>query len=179
MTPKSLLRHKHAVSSIDDFTSGHFREVLDDPVDPSKVRRVLVCSGKVYYDLAAQRETAGRKHEVAIVRLEQFYPWPAEALKAALGRYRSAQEWAWVQEESSNNGGWTFVSTRLPEITGRPFHYVGRDASASPATGLHSVHDREQAELVEAAIGAPLPHLVSARPDRAKAIAEPLEQGVS
>ena len=101
---------------------------------------------------------------MAIVRLEQFYPWPEEALKAALGRYRSAREWVWAQEESQNMGAWTFVASRLQELMGVPFQYVGRDASASPATGLHAVHDREQAELVEAAIGAPLPHVVSARP---------------
>jgi 2-oxoglutarate dehydrogenase E1 component len=178
MTPKSLLRHKGAVSPVDHLTSGHFLEVIDDTADPARVRRVLVCSGKVYYDLLAKREEEGKAAEVAIVRLEQFYPWPAEALRAALGRYRSAREWVWVQEESQNMGGWTFVSHRLQELMGWPFQYVGRDASASPATGLHAVHDREQAELVEAAIGAALPHLVSAHPIRTKA-AEPVEPGVN
>src|SRR5205823_1818670 len=153
MTPKSLLRHKQAVSALEQFTSGGFREVLDDPVDPERVRRVLVCSGKVYYDLLAKREEVGKTREVAIVRLEQFYPWPADALKTALGRYRAAREWVWVQEESQNLGGWTFVDRRLQELMGQPFQYVGRDASASPATGSHAVHEREQAELVEAAIG--------------------------
>ncbi len=153
MTPKSLLRHKLAVSPLDHFASGGFREVIDDATtEPDRVRRVLVCSGKVYYDLLAKREESGQTREVAIVRLEQFYPWPAEALKTALGRYRSAREWVWVQEESQNMGGWTFVAPRLQELMGFPFQYVGRDASASPATGLHHVHDREQAELVEAAI---------------------------
>jgi 2-oxoglutarate dehydrogenase E1 component len=178
MTPKSLLRHKQAVSPVDQFVSGRFQEVIDDPVDPSNVRRVLVCSGKVYYDLAAKREQAGKTRDVAIVRLEQFYPWPAEALQTALGRFHGAREWVWVQEESQNMGGWTFVAPRLQELLGETFQYVGRDASASPATGLHSVHDREQAELVEAAIGAALPHLVTARPDHAPA-ALPVKQGVS
>lgn len=177
MTPKSLLRHKQAVSTVDQFTSGRFFEVLDDAVDPSEVRRVIVCGGKVYYDLVAQREAAGKSRQVAIVRLEQFYPWPADALKSALGRYRNAREWVWAQEESQNMGGWTFVAPRLQELMGVPFQYVGRDASASPATGLHSVHDREQAELVEAAIGAALPHLVTAHPDRSKA-AQTVKQGV-
>ena len=137
---------------------GPFREVLDDPTaEPERVRRVLVCSGKVYYDLVAKRDEVGKAREVAIVRLEQFYPWPADALKAALGRYRSAREWVWVQEESQNMGGWTFVAPRLQELMGVPFQYVGRDASASPATGSHAVHEREQAELVEAAIGRRLP----------------------
>ena len=163
MTPKSLLRHKTAVSSIEEFTTGSFREVIDDPMKaPDKVRRVVLCSGKVYYDLLGEREAKGKSAEVAIVRLEQFYPWPAEALKSAFARYRNAREWIWAQEESQNMGGWLFVAPRLRELTGQSFEYVGRDASASPATGLKSVHDREQAELVHAAIGAPAPHVVSA-----------------
>jgi 2-oxoglutarate dehydrogenase E1 component len=180
MTPKSLLRHKQAVSPVDHLVNGRFSEVLDDPVSPDQVRRVLVCSGKVYYDLLAQREAVGQTREVAIVRLEQFYPWPADALKAALGRYRGAREWVWVQEESQNMGGWTFVAPRLQELAGVAFQYVGRDASASTATGSHAVHDREQAELVAAAIGAPLPHLVSAHPHPPvdAALSLPLKQGV-
>jgi len=166
MTPKSLLRHKAAVSPVDQLVDGRFHEVLDDGVEPDRVRRVLVCSGKVYYDLLAKREEAGKTREVAVVRLEQLYPWPAEALNAALGRYRQARDWVWVQEESQNMGAWSFAAPRLQELTGETFLYVGRDASASPATGLHHVHDREQVELVEAAVGADLPHLVSAHPAR-------------
>ena len=119
----------------------------------------------------------GKTREVAIIRLEQFYPWPAEMLQAALGRYRSAREWVWVQEESQNMGGWTFVAPRLQELMKTPFQYVGRDSSASTATGSHRVHDREQAELVSAAIGAALPHLVSAHPVDS-AVSVPLKQGV-
>jgi 2-oxoglutarate dehydrogenase E1 component len=165
MTPKSLLRHKQAVSMPDDLTRGSFREVIDDTTEtPDRVRRVVLCSGKVYYDLLAERETKGKQREVAIVRLEQIYPWPVDALGAALGRYRQAREFVWAQEESQNMGAWTFVSPRLTELTRHSFEYVGRDASASPATGSKSVHDREQAELVEAAIGALVPHVVTARP---------------
>ncbi|GAC1464438.1 MAG: 2-oxoglutarate dehydrogenase E1 component [Isosphaeraceae bacterium] len=180
MTPKSLLRHKLAVSPLAQFSKGRFLEVIDDPIDPERVRRVLICSGKVYYDLLAKREQAGQSRAVAIIRLEQFYPWPAEALSSALGRYRSAREWVWVQEESQNMGGWAFVAPRLQELMGNPFQYVGRDASASPATGLHHVHDREQEELAEAAIGvgAALPHVVSAHPARSQS-SLPLKQGVS
>ena len=174
MTPKSLLRHKQAVSPLEDLVSGRFREVLDDTAEPDRVRRVLVCSGKVYYDLIAKREDVGKTREVAILRLEQLYPWHAEALKAALGRYRSAREWVWVQEESQNMGAWTFVAPRLQELMGSPFQYVGRDASASPATGSHAIHEREQAELVEAAIGSALPHLVSASTIRGHAPAAAL-----
>ena len=163
MTPKSLLRHKQAVSMPDDLARGTFREVIDDATDaPDRVRRIVLCSGKVYYDLIAGRDQSAKGREVAILRLEQFYPWPAEALKAAMGRYRQAREFVWAQEESQNMGGWTFVAPRLRELTGRPFGYVGRDASASPATGSKLVHDREQAELVEAAVGSAVEHLVSA-----------------
>jgi 2-oxoglutarate dehydrogenase E1 component len=175
MTPKSLLRHKAAVSPLDDFTRGSFRELVGDPASPSGVRRVLLCSGKVYYDLAARREEEGKRDSVAILRLEQLYPWPVDALKAMFERYRSAREWVWVQDESQNMGAWSFVAPRLQELSGIPFHYVGRDASASPATGLHSVHDREQAELVEAAFGPELPYIVTHRP----AVALPVKQGVS
>jgi 2-oxoglutarate dehydrogenase E1 component len=170
MTPKSLLRHPEATSTAAELASGHFRNVLDDATaEPDRVRRVVLCSGKVYYDLKKRREEVGKGREVALLRLEQIYPWPADELKAALGRYRSAREWVWAQEESQNNGGWTFVAPRLRELMGVSFEYVGRDASASPATGSKAVHDREQAELVEAAIGAAVPHLVSATPRRPEA----------
>ena len=167
MTPKSLLRSKNAVSSVADLTDGRFEDVIDDPIaSPDRVKRVVVCSGKVYYNLIAQREAANKTREVAIIRLEQLYPWPVDALKAALGRYRSAREWVWCQEESQNMGGWSFVAPRLRELSGQDFQYVGRDASASPATGSHTVHDREQDELVKAAIGAAIPYLVTAKTAR-------------
>ncbi len=169
MTPKSLLRLKAAVSSVADLADGRFHDVLDDAVAPDRVKRVVLCSGKVYYDLVDKREKAGKAREVAILRLEQLYPWPSDALGAAIGRYRSAREWVWCQEESQNMAGWAFVAPRLRELTGHDFQYVGRDASASPATGSHAIHDREQKELVEAAIGiggAAIPHLVTANPAR-------------
>jgi 2-oxoglutarate dehydrogenase E1 component len=172
MTPKSLLRHKQAVSMPDDLTHGTFREVIDDPTEtPDRVRRLVLCSGKVYYDLLAEREAKGKSREVAIVRLEQLYPWPVDALSQALGRYRQAREFVWAQEESQNMGAWSFVSPRLDDLTGQTFEYVGRDASASPATGSKAVHDREQAELVEAAIGSLVPHVVTATSSRPSALA--------
>jgi 2-oxoglutarate dehydrogenase E1 component len=161
MTPKSMLRHKEAVSPVEQFTAGRFGEVLDDAtMDPARVRRVLLCSGKVYYDLVDGR---ARNHldEVAIVRVEQFYPLREDILQRVFARYRRAREWAWVQEESQNMGGWTFMDQRLRSM-GRPVEYVGRDASASPATGSLKVHQREQKELVEAALRMALPHLVRA-----------------
>ena len=164
MTPKSVLRRKEAVSPVEEFASGRFREVIDDPTNPERARRVVLCSGKVYYDLVAHREAANKARDVAIIRLEQFYPWPDETIRTVVGRYKAAKEWVWVQEESQNMGGWSFVAPRLSETLRINFGYVGRDASASPATGSHHVHDREQKELVEAAIGAEITHLVSARP---------------
>ncbi len=162
MTPKSLLRHKQAVSPVNHLVVGNFRDVLDDPAAPERARRVLLCSGKVAYDLLARRSEVGSR-DVAIIRIEQLYPWPADELKAVLDRYRSAREWFWVQEESQNMGAWGFVAPRLQELLGTPVVYVGRDASASPATGSKLIHDREQAEIVEAAVGgAAVPHLVSA-----------------
>jgi len=175
MTPKSLLRHKLAVSPVDHLTVGHFHDVIDDPVAPDRVRRVLLCSGKVYYDLFAQRAEAKSQREVAIIRIEQLYPWPAVELGRALARYPAAREWVWVQEESQNMGAWTFAAPRLHDLLGLPVQYVGRDASASPATGSKLVHDREQAEIVEAAVGAAVPHLVTASSIRrhAAAVARP------
>ena len=165
-TPKSLLRHRLALSPISELTTGHFQDVLDDAsiLHPERVRRVVLCSGKVSYDLLTHRGEVGKQADVALVRLEQLYPWPAQQLGAILGRYAKAREWVWAQEESQNMGGWTFVAPRLRELTGRDFFYVGRDASASPATGSHEIHEHEQAELVEAAIGAAAPHLVTASP---------------
>ncbi len=172
MTPKSMLRNKAVVSPVDEFTSGRFQEVLDDTrADPMRVRRVLMCSGKVYFDLDDQRSQR-EAGEVAVVRVEQLYPFPEEPLKQALARYRKAKEWVWVQEESQNMGAWWFIEPRLRAM-GYTVEYVGRDASASPATGSHRVHDREQKELVEAAIGKPVPHLVRALPNgRRKLTAE-------
>ncbi len=153
MTPKSLLRDKLAVSQLDELTKGHFQTVMDDDtVDPSRVRRVLLCSGKVYYDLLKHRNEQGIDH-VALIRLEQVSPWPADALKAVLDRYDQAEDWVWVQEESQNSGAWSFVEPRLAELSDRRFRYVGRDASASPATGSKKIHDLEQTQLVTEAVG--------------------------
>jgi 2-oxoglutarate dehydrogenase E1 component len=169
VTPKSLLRHKLAVSPIDHLVAGHFRHVLDDPDAPEQVRRVILCSGKIYYDLLAHRTELGSAPTAAIVRIEQLYPWPSSELKTVLKRYRPAREWVWAQEESQNMGAWTFVAPRLEELLGDPVEYVGRDSSASPATGSKVVHDREQAEIVAAALGSPVPYLVSAGPLKSRA----------
>jgi 2-oxoglutarate dehydrogenase E1 component len=161
MTPKSLLRHKAAVSPVDELVRGRFHEVLDDTeAEPGRTLRVLMCSGKVYYDLVELRAQS-ESGNVAIVRIDQFYPFPEEKLRKALQRYRKAKEWVWVQEESQNNGGWSFIEPRLRAL-GYNVQYVGRDASASPATGSAQIHKREQAELVEAAVRRSVPHIVRA-----------------
>jgi 2-oxoglutarate dehydrogenase E1 component len=161
MTPKSLLRLKEAVSPLSELVRGHFRDVIDDPVDATGIRRVVFCTGKLYYDLARRRAEAGKDAEVALVRVEQLHPWPADELRRVVARYRPNDvEWVWAQEESQNMGAWTFVAPRLRDLLGEDVQYVGRGASASPATGSHAVHEREQHELVEAAIDAAVPHLV-------------------
>lgn len=163
MTPKSLLRHKLAVSPVEEFLNGSFFEVLDDTiVDPSRVKRVVLCSGKVYYDLFEQR-IKQESFETAIIRLEQLYPFPEEQLKKILDRYGKATEFVWVQEESHNMGAWIFVEPRLRAM-GYLFEYVGRDESASPAVGSKKIHESEQKQLVEGAFKKELPFFAKALP---------------
>jgi 2-oxoglutarate decarboxylase len=152
-TPKSMLRAKAAVSTIGEFTGGRFEPVLPDTTaDPAKVRRVLMCSGKVYWDLVAKRQQLGRD-DVAIVRVERLYPLPIDELRETLSRYGENVEMCWVQEEPSNQGAWPFMALRLPKRLGRPIelHRISRDASSAPAVGTKSRHDREQREITEAA----------------------------
>ncbi len=152
MTPKSLLRHKQAVSSVDEMTSGSFQNVIDDPARPDSVELVLLCSGKIYYDLLARRAEMGAENRVAIVRLEQFYPFPAEQLQEVIASYPTAAPLRWVQEESRNRGGWTFVYDRFVELQAdREISYVGRIRSASPATGSHNQHASELKQLLDQA----------------------------
>jgi|688.fasta_scaffold07504_7 2-oxoglutarate dehydrogenase E1 component len=163
MTPKSLLRHKLAVSPVEEFFTGSFFEVLDDTiVDPNRVKRVVLCSGKVYYDLFEQR-IKQESFETAIIRLEQLYPFPEEQLKKILDRYGKASEFVWVQEESHNMGAWFFVEPRFRAL-GHLFEYVGRDESASPAVGSKKIHDSEQKQLVEATFKSELPFFAKALP---------------
>lgn len=155
MTPKSLLRHKLAVSSIPDFTDGEFHEVIDDATspDPSSVARILLCSGKIYYDLLADRERRQRQN-VAIVRVEQLYPFPDESLTDLLQHYAQARDVVWVQEEPRNMGAWTFIHEHLPQCL-RPdqsLYYAGRDEQASPAVGSHKIHQYEQEIMLELAL---------------------------
>ena len=159
-TPKSLLRAKAAVSPVEDFTQqNYFRPVLPDtgvggePLDDAAVKRVLLCSGKVAYDLMAQREAEGTA-DIAVVRVEQLYPLPAEQIRAELERYPNATDVVWVQEEPMNMGAWQFMAVNLPEHlpAGRTFRRVSRRASASPAVGSAKVHEVEQRQLVTEAL---------------------------
>jgi 2-oxoglutarate decarboxylase len=146
-TPKSMLRLRAAQSSVDEFTNGTFREVIgDDTVDPASVDRVLMCAGKVYYDLVAERDRTGDT-STAIVRFEQLYPLASDAIREALAPFDGA-ELVWVQEEPENQGAWSRMSLSLPQVVGTTIGVVSRPASASPASGLASRHAAEQSDLV-------------------------------
>ncbi|ROQ89606.1 2-oxoglutarate dehydrogenase E1 component [Desulfosoma caldarium] len=147
MTPKSLLRHPQAVSPLSDFVGGRFESVLDDPHAPPLPTYGILCTGKVYYDLAAFREKAQRD-DVVLLRLEEIYPFPEEKLSALLGAYGSVRRWVWAQEEPQNMGAWSFVCPLLHKLLGEKPTYAGRPASASPATGFHRRHKEEQERLV-------------------------------
>jgi 2-oxoglutarate decarboxylase len=152
-TPKRYLRMPQTHSPVAAFTDGEFELVLDDPsdtLDPSTVTRVVVCTGKIGHEIVAARDDDAT---IAVVRVEQLYPWPAAELAEVLGRYPEAAELMWVQEEPSNMGAWAFVSHRLRALAGgRPVRSVSRAASASPASGSVKVHEREQQDLVAAAL---------------------------
>jgi 2-oxoglutarate dehydrogenase E1 component len=149
-TPKSMLRNRAAVSAVSDFTTGTFQPVVDDQsVDPANVTRVLLCAGKVYWDLVAHR-TKLADRSTAIVRLEQLYPLDEEALRGTLSRFGDA-ELMWVQDEPRNQGAWTHLSMHLPELIGRPLAVSSRPESASPAAGTAKKHHAEQEALIAAA----------------------------
>ncbi|MEM6993209.1 MAG: 2-oxoglutarate dehydrogenase E1 component [Myxococcota bacterium] len=161
MTPKSLLRTKSSFSPLSEFTDGEFHRIIDDAdrADGSTVTRVLACTGKVYYDLV---EARGDDPRVAVIRIEQLYPFPDAELDQILARYPNAKELEWVQEEPKNMGAWTFVRPYLEAAGGRKFSqtgnrrsypgFIGREQSASPATGSSKSHKLEQQTILEAAL---------------------------
>ncbi|MFO1407317.1 MAG: 2-oxoglutarate dehydrogenase E1 component [Steroidobacteraceae bacterium] len=156
MTPKSLLRHKLSVSALEDLARGSFRNVIDeiDDLDPAAVTRVVFCYGKVYFDLLEARR-AGEQRDVAIVRVEQLYPFPADEYATVLGRYPNAKDVVWCQEEPQNQGAWFQIRHRLQEPLGRrELLYCGRRPSAAPATGIPQLHNEQQQGLVAAALRA-------------------------
>jgi 2-oxoglutarate dehydrogenase E1 component len=168
MAPKSLLRHKRAVSNLEDLTPGTtFHRVMIDGAEAGcdvggvtlksddKIRRVIMCSGKVYFDLLKARRAAGQT-DVALARLEQLYPFPIEEYEALLARYPKAREVVWCQEEPQNQGAWYQIRHQLerPIAGKRELLYSGRAPAAAPATGIAKVHEAEQAAIVRAALSA-------------------------
>jgi 2-oxoglutarate dehydrogenase E1 component len=157
MQPKSLLRLPAAASKLEELTTGSFRPVIDDPVASERreeVRRLLFCTGKIYYDLVEKQRPNG----IAIVRVEELYPWPQEVART-FDLYSSVEEVVWVQEEPKNMGAWSYVSPRLRADVGTmlPLRYIGRPERASPAEGYHNSHVQEQARIISEALTVPAP----------------------
>jgi 2-oxoglutarate dehydrogenase E1 component len=151
MTPKSLLRHPRAMSPMRELAEGRFQSVLDDPTArqrPDDVTRLILCSGKVYVDLVTSQFAANASH-VAIVRVEELYPFPDDELAAILRQYPNARDVVWLQEEPKNMGAWTYMQPRLqPLLNGRTLRYIGRPERASPAEGFAEMHEQEQARII-------------------------------
>ena len=150
LTPKSLIRHPRVLSEIQDLSTGNFQELLEDPMDhPRDIRRIVLCSGKVYYDLLEQRER-DRRHDVTLVRLEQLYPLPMKRIQKLREQYHGVEDWVWVQEEPENMGAWAHLLRHLNHI---PLRLISRDESASPATGNSKVHALSQTAFINQAFG--------------------------
>ena len=157
MTPKSLLRHELSASPLEELARGSFARVIDetDELSAQQVRRVVFCSGKVYFDLLKARRKDNIR-DVALVRIEQLYPFPSDEYEAALNRYPNAREIVWCQEEPQNQGAWYQIRHRLQDVLGgrRPVLYAGRAPAAAPATGITKIHEAEQQALIAAALRA-------------------------
>jgi len=156
MTPKSLLRHKLAVNTLDDICQGSFQNVIDevDDTEADKVKRIIMCCGKVYYDLLTQRRESNLKH-VVIIRIEELYPFPADSLNIVLDKYENAEQLFWCQEEPKNQGAWDYFEPRFAAKLDHQcmVEYVGREPSAAPAVGSAKVHAQQQKKLVRKALG--------------------------
>lgn len=149
-TPKSLLRHPKCISSVEELTDGSFQEVIDDPIaNPEEVTKLVLCSGKVYYDLLEEKEKTGATN-VALIRLEQISPIPYEKLWETIDKYNHAEEWLWVQEEPGNMGAWTYLHRNFKDV---PFKMIARPDSSSPATGSSKLHKEQQRKLVTKTFG--------------------------
>jgi 2-oxoglutarate dehydrogenase E1 component len=151
-TPKSLLRHPQAVSSLAELAEGGFRNVIDDPAAPREAKRVVVCTGKLYYEF---KEARGEQRDAALVRIEQLYPFPEQGLRAILAGYPHAETFVWAQEEPMNQGAWYAILHHLNHCVpaGHRFVYAGREAAAAPASGYPSQHKAEQSRLIKEALG--------------------------
>jgi 2-oxoglutarate dehydrogenase E1 component len=156
MSPKSLLRLPNAISRVKELTNDGFYRVLDDPEirDRDRVSRIILCTGKIYYDLLAHREQVNRK-DVALVRIEQLYPFPESVITDVLKRYAAADEVVWVQEEPKNMGAYRFVQAMLKDRLELDLPYVGRESKPSPAVASERMHKQEQEKILIAAIGLP------------------------
>jgi 2-oxoglutarate dehydrogenase E1 component len=156
LSPKSLLRHKLAVSTLEDFSEGQFKRVIDevDPLTPASITRIVLCSGKVYYDLLELRQKKQLDH-IVIIRIEQLYPFPQTELKTVLSRYDKARQIIWCQEEPINQGAWYNTRHHLEAVLSgdQQLHYAGREASAAPAVGVAKIHIQQQQGLVRQALG--------------------------
>jgi 2-oxoglutarate dehydrogenase E1 component len=156
MSPKSLLRHELATSTLEELANGHFQNVIDDSIDADKVQRVVLCSGKVYYTLLKERMSR-KQDDVAFIRIEQLYPFPDVELTAILANYKNTKSIVWCQEEPKNQGAWYSSQHHLHRVTHDVFpalrlDYVGRDASAAPAGGYMSAHIEEEKRFVNQAL---------------------------
>ena len=155
LTPKSLLRHRLSTSTLDDLAEGHFQFIIDEPedIDADKIKRVVLCSGKVYYDLLQGREDR-ELDDVAIVRIEQLYPFPAEDYAKALERYKNAEQVVWCQEEPENQGAWYQIKHRLqvPLADQHELLYATRPGAATTAVGYHKLHVKQQEAVIEAGL---------------------------
>jgi 2-oxoglutarate dehydrogenase E1 component len=157
MTPKSLLRNKDAASPLSEFTRGEFRTVIPEQnadIDAAKVKRVIACSGKVYYDLVKRRDEK-KTADVVILRVEQLYPFPHKAFSTELKKYPNATDVVWCQDEPQNQGAWFFVQHYVHEnmLEGQKLGYAGRPASASPAVGYAHLHQEQLKALLDQAYG--------------------------
>ena len=155
MSPKSLLRHKLAVSSLEELANGSFQTVIDETDDlPAKnMRRVVLCSGKVYYDLLTKRRELG-VDDIALIRIEQLYPFPKDDFAKVMAPYNHVQDIVWCQEEPMNQGAWycTLHHLNASLVSGQKIRFVGREASASPAAGYAALHMQQQTALVNEAL---------------------------
>jgi len=171
MTPKSLLRHKMSVSPLSALSNGSFELVIPErePLDPEKVRRLVFCSGKVYYDLLEARQVHGVT-DVALVRIEQLYPFPVEQSQSVLEAHPQVDDIVWCQEEPQNQGAWYQIRHRLQEPLAerQQLYYAGRPGAAAPASGVFKIHLQQQQALVEAALGIEKKASKSAKPRKTK-----------
>ncbi|MCC5832974.1 MAG: 2-oxoglutarate dehydrogenase E1 component [Chlamydiales bacterium] len=152
-TPKGLLRHPECVSSLKELSSNTFQEIIDDPAEPLQAKRLILCSGRIYYDLSEERKKRGKEDEVALIRIEQLYPLQTERLEDFLQKYKSIEEYFWVQEEPRNMGAFGYIYPILQKLLPKTalLQYVGRNRSAVTATGSHTKHLKEHDQLMKMA----------------------------